>query len=1418
MIIEDPPPRQAREGQDPRQYHIVVCSARTSKSLLENQRRLYDFIKSHPQTKLSDLSYTTTARRLHHVTRRSYYSKTLDDLVQQLSAELAKSPTSLVEPPKTTPSVVFTFTGQGSAYPGMGRQLFESCSRFRNSLFSYQKSCDSLDLPQVLDIFTDPNIDLSMKSTVQIQLAIVFLEIAMADLLMSWGIRPSLLIGHSLGEYAALCISGVLSVTDTLYLVGKRSLLLQDRCKSGAYAMLAVGASVGQLEPILSTGQFQSCQVACINSPKRTVVSGPVENLRRFKDRLESEKIRTTFLEITYGFHSSQVDPILRDFESSAKALHFSHPAIPVASTLMAGTVVKEKGTFSPAYLVRQAREPVDFAGTLQACAGAKLINPNTNWFEIGPEPVNLSLIRDTLNVPPKNLLPVLKSNEDNWKTISHAVSAAYTSSVTVNWMEYHKDYSKLLSLLELPSYAFDLKEYWAPYTGNPTSNMPLEAKSPAKPTSDLFVPSATLQQLQQSVHSADGISAIFSSALSEPNLLAAIKGHMVDGTALCPASVFCDMAYAATKYVFARSNPDQGLPTMVLEDLEVTHPLIASGKDVDRTAAEVHASSAHGSGLVKVSFSSKKTGSSTTHTHGSCVVRLVETTKVRASYQNSAKKAKAKLDSLITSARTGQKVRLPKPIVYKLFATLVDYGPAYQCMDEVYLDNSHKDGAASVRLGDSLSAGNFTCNPYWADAVIHLAGFVLNGDMTKPDDIVYIATGCKELTFLEPFKPKTEYLVSASIQDEDNKGICSAQVFVFQDQRLAAVCTGISYQKMTKRVLGVIMGKVGLSAKSNTPEHSIGSKPSTSPVGSSVGHASVAKTSKSDGNASQIAQNLLAAVASETGYSIDDMQPSDSFADMGVDSLMSIAIVSAIKRTCGVELPATFFQEHPTVADVMGEFKETAADGVSEVEPAMADGGESEFEPTVADGVDEIKIAEEAPNEDYSQIAQNLLAAVASETGYSIDDMQPSDSFADMGVDSLMSIAIVSAIKRTCGVELPATFFQEHPTVADVTNKFATTDETSSSESASQSTRHDDDDQAQSSNTSVLSEKLDVQPKANDDHEFDPATVDPPLEKHKPEAIDLSMFSSQAVLIAGRSTSKATPLFLIADGAGSAAAYIHLPRFPSGGKIYALESPFLHDPPKFTCSVEEVSSIYLRAIRTVQPEGPYILGGWSAGAALAYETARQLLDQGETVQGLILIDMRVPKPIPDEIELTIELIEDSGLVTGLTRAGQAASTVSRSTKQHLLQTVTALRVYQPVAMDPARRPAHTCLIWAKQGLKEREGFGNQEESDMTVEDSPYFGNIMEDPNTGLKSWFYAKRTNFGPNGWDKLVGDVDIHTIDGDHFSIVVPPEVSRLCYVLLGHCRYADGPYLGQGARTAFTRGYGEGGSQKVVVRRML
>jgi thioesterase domain-containing protein len=116
-------------------------------------------------------------------------------------------------------------------------------------------------------------------------------------------------------------------------------------------------------------------------------------------------------------------------------------------------------------------------------------------------------------------------------------------------------------------------------------------------------------------------------------------------------------------------------------------------------------------------------------------------------------------------------------------------------------------------------------------------------------------------------------------------------------------------------------------------------------------------------------------------------------------------------------------------------------------------------------------------------------------------------------------------------------------------------------------------------------------------------------------------------------------------------------------------------------------------AIQKVQPHGPYMIGGWSAGAVYAYEVSRQLLDENEVVLGLILLDMHAPKPMPDALEPNMELLEQAGLVTGIKRAGRSLGYASEKLKQHLLSTVKALMVYDPQPMDPARRPGHTVII-----------------------------------------------------------------------------------------------------------------------------
>ncbi|KAL9637499.1 MAG: hypothetical protein Q9164_002146, partial [Protoblastenia rupestris] len=229
--------------------------------------------------------------------------------------------------------------------------------------------------------------------------------------------------------------------------------------------------------------------------------------------------------------------------------------------------------------------------------------------------------------------------------------------------------------------------------------------------------------------------------------------------------------------------------------------------------------------------------------------------------------------------------------------------------------------------------------------------------------------------------------------------------------------------------------------------------------------------------------------------------------------------------------------------------------------------------------------------------------------------------------------------------------------------------------------------------------------------------------------------YSSHVVLIRGRASSKNTPLFLVTDGAGSATAYIHQPALSTGHRIYALESPFLHAPQEYTCTVEEVCRKYCAAIRKTQAKGPYIVGGWSAGAVYAYEIARQLLEQGERILDLILIDMRVPRPMPDAFEPTLDLIESAGLFTGINRSGQSQTPASQKLKEHLVNTVKALTMYQPVPMDPFRRPNRSTVIWAKKGLSESEqgdpfGLRRETSSGPQFVEENSMGNIMEDPET----------------------------------------------------------------------------------------
>ncbi|PCG98961.1 Acyl transferase/acyl hydrolase/lysophospholipase [Penicillium occitanis (nom. inval.)] len=1263
FIIEEAPQTGSKQ-QDPRSHHAVAVSARTSLSLKKNKEALLEYLTAHAEISLADLAYSTTARRIHEELRVAYSGDSVESIVQHLGRDLSKPAAAQRGPQKK--SLVWVFSGQGSQYPGMGSELFHTNATFRNSIRSMQRICDAQGLPSFEDLISDRDVAVTQKTTVQVQLAVVAIELALADLWRCWGVKPDVVIGHSLGEYAALCVSGVLSVNDVLHLVGRRAMLTQDRCAEGTYAMLAVVAPAQALEEYLRRPEYQSCCISCYNSPSATVVSGPVSELQNLEQSMRAAGSVCTLIRVPYGFHSPQMDSILDDFERLAQTVRFQVPKIPIVSTVT-GSIVRESGYITPQYLARHAREPVEFYKALAACRVEGVADAHTIWLELGPDSVCGSMVKATLGA--MNVHGSIKSRESNWKTISATVAALYTAGAGFNWCDFHHEYTKSLRLLDLPKYAFDTKNFWRVYKEDPVNQA---ENTMTKPATEKHI-SSSLHSIKEQVATTDKIRIVFETSLADPDLYEAIRGHQVDELPLCPSGVFCDIALSAAKHVYSKvDKKDGGQKHLQIRNLELNHPVVASGdpKQTLQISAEREARTGH---QVKITFHLHD-GSSLQEI-GGCRVNTYTPQEWENDWSKTSFFVKSRMDSLVESVKAGRGDHLRRSVIYKLFASLVTYDPKYQAIEEMFWDEQSNDAVANISLKPYNGRGHFECLPYWTDPLVHLAGFVLNVNLTSASDDVWLSSGVTRMQLHEELSTDTQYVSYVHSHAPDEHDVSLSDVYVFNEKGLVGFCS-LVFQKMPRIVLHRLLHKheSRAPAKGSGLTHAVAAPKTQKPVADNHELPVTTPETASVVVENNLADRLIAIIAEETGVDMLDMVPTADFASMGVDSLMGITIIDRVQKELDVQLEASFFQENLTVADAQRALGYDEAD--SESDQAANAGSE-----------------DDSPSGGWTPISP------------------PESDIEDIIVTpNKLSEAIQIATEAPL---TPPAEVVTQPALVEIT----------------------------------------------------PPTAPSPTE-----------YKSNVVLIHGRKKSNKTPLFLITDGAGSATAYIHLPRFASGMPLYAVESPFVRCPLEYNFSVEETAKMYIAAIKKIQPEGPYMLGGWSAGGAHAFEVSRQLLEAGDKIKRLVIIDMKIPKPMPEGLEVTMDFLDKVGLTTGINRAGPALAGMSERLKQHLASTIKSLMYYTAPVMDPSRRPEKSYIIWAEYGLAEIIGDAAfKDVAEMMGLKEDVDGNPMED-DTGLASWFYSRRDNFGPNGWDKLLGSVVCRSMKADHFSMVTPPAANEL------------------------------------------
>ena len=531
MVLQDPPQRALPLQLDPRLMLPFVISSKSRSSLQNNIQQLISYTQQVSEVSLSSLSYTLTSRRMHHNYRVGVTASDLDTLRNSLITEAAKGDFAPI--PSKAPPIAFLFTGQGAFYASLGRGLFETSTLFHSEIMHLNELAMTQDLPSFL-VAIEGSVDQEHHLSSQIvQLALVSVQIALVELWRSWGITPSAVLGHSLGEYAALYTAGVLSKHDVIHLVGCRAKLLQEKCTADTYCMLAVKASVAKIR-IASNGL--PFEIACINGPNDTVLCGSIEEIECLSQLLTRIGYNCTPLDLPYAFHSAQIEPILEDFKSLARGIIFSKPRIPVISPLLK-EVVNVEGVFSPDYLCRQARGTIYFAETVRLASENGILDHKTVFVEIGPHPICSNMVKASLDHNPLTVASLHKA-EIPWATLSKGLCSLHCRGFRIDWHEFHCHFAACHELLNLPAYKFDNKKYWIDYV-NDWCLHKIEAQDTKIAETSKAISNLSTSSVHRVVSQEfdGGIGKVVAqSDLKEPALRAAILGHLVNEAGLCPS------------------------------------------------------------------------------------------------------------------------------------------------------------------------------------------------------------------------------------------------------------------------------------------------------------------------------------------------------------------------------------------------------------------------------------------------------------------------------------------------------------------------------------------------------------------------------------------------------------------------------------------------------------------------------------------------------------------------------------------------------------------------------------------------------------------------------------------------------------------------------------------------------------------
>jgi acyl transferase domain-containing protein/acyl carrier protein len=510
---------------------LLPLSGRTAESLRDRARSVAQYIRTKPEVAAHDITYTAAARLEHFQHRLAVVASCREDLSSALEAFAENGdPVNLTAGrvrAKDAPKVAFVCSGQGAQWWAMGRELLTSIPVFRQEI---ARCADEMSRHVAWDLLEELRRDESSSRVGETEIAqpaLFALQVALAAVWRSWGIKPDALVGHSVGEVAAAYLGGVSSFADAVKLICHRGRLMQRA--TGLGKMAAIELPEADLERLL--GPYRDrVSIAAINSPASAVVSGEATAIDEIVAVAKNRGLRSKVLPVNYAFHSPQMEPFATEIVEAVAGLKGQTASVPVYSTVTGAQATEED--FDAIYWGRNIRQPVRFAAAVRAVLDAGV----DTFVELSPHPVLSSMILLCAATTSQSvqLLPSLRQGLPEQFQMFKSLAALFATGAEIDWEGIHPKGGRVVAL---PTYSWQKQRYWLDQAPPlPTDRFPNRLEG--HPLLGARLRSPALKD------------AVFQSELDAQHP-AFLQDHQIYGQVILPATAYVEMALSGANQLF---------------------------------------------------------------------------------------------------------------------------------------------------------------------------------------------------------------------------------------------------------------------------------------------------------------------------------------------------------------------------------------------------------------------------------------------------------------------------------------------------------------------------------------------------------------------------------------------------------------------------------------------------------------------------------------------------------------------------------------------------------------------------------------------------------------------------------------------------------------------------------------------------